>query len=199
MNSFQKNNMPTEVVMKKLIAGIVLVAVALAFISINIFAQAKTPQYIGAAKCKMCHISKKRGAQYTKWQAGPHASAMEVLKSDEAKAVAKKAGLDCDPAECPKCLKCHVTAFDAPASAKAATFSPDEGVGCEACHGPGSLYKSMKVMKALAAGTQDAKAVAFLAGDKKTCLTCHNEESPTYKPFDYEKAWGEIAHPVPES
>ena len=70
-------------------------------------------------------------------------------------------------------------------------------VGCESCHGPGSLYKSNKVMKALAAGTQDAKAVSFLKGDEATCKTCHNEESPTYKPFKFAESWPKIAHPVP--
>jgi len=167
----------------------------LAFITAVI--SADTAQYIGSSKCKMCHMSKKRGDQWNKWLNGPHAKAFEVLATDEAKAVAKEAGLSTDPQQAAECLVCHVTAFDAPASAKADSYTQEEGVGCESCHGPGSLYKSMKVMKALTAGEQDPKAVSFISGDEETCLTCHNEKSPTYKPFVYTEAWKQIAHPIP--
>ncbi len=163
----------------------------------SLFAQGKKAQYVGAAKCKMCHKSVKSGEQYKKWENGPHAKAFATLATEEAKTVATKAGVTGNPQESAKCLKCHVTAFDAPASDKAATFKQDEGVGCEACHGPGSLYKSMKVMKDLAAGKQDAKAVSYTRGSKETCLTCHNSESPTYKAFNYEEFFAQIAHPVP--
>ncbi len=150
-------------------------------------------QYVGSAKCMMCHKSEKRGDQWGKWSNGPHAKAFETLKNEQSKEIAQKMGIE-DPTTADKCLKCHVTAHGVAAAQKADTFSMEEGVGCEACHGPGSLYKSMQVMKALTAGTQDHDAVAFKAGDEATCLTCHNEESPTYKPFDYKVQWGEIAH-----
>lgn len=180
----------------KRVSSLVLTIVILVAFSIPLIAA--DAQYIGANKCKMCHISAKRGAQFKKWQDGPHAKAYTVLASPEAKAVATKLGI-ADAQKSEKCLKCHVTAHDAAATAKAATLKIEEGVGCESCHGPGSEYKSMKVMKALAAGTQDAKAVSFLKGGKETCVKCHNEESPTYKPFNYEEKWKEIAHPVPAS
>jgi len=154
-------------------------------------------QYVGAEKCMMCHKHEKRGDQWGKWSTGPHAKAFEILKTEESVTIAKKMGID-DPTTADTCLKCHVTAHAAPATAKQDTFDPTEGVGCEACHGPGSLYKSMRVMNALAEGTQDAEAVAFVNGDEETCLTCHNEESPTYKPFDFKKDWGKIAHNYPE-
>ncbi len=179
--------------MKK-VGFILLTALMLTvFVSALLAADAK---YIGANKCKMCHISAKRGAQFKKWQAGPHAGAYKTLASPEAKKIASDKGLG-DPQKADACLKCHVTAHGVDASLKAATFKVEEGVGCESCHGPGSEYKSMKVMKALTAGTQDAKAVSYNPGDKATCLTCHNEESPTYKPFNYDEKWKKIAHPVP--
>jgi len=156
-------------------------------------------QYVGTAKCKMCHMSKSRGNQYGIWKESKHANAYNLLATDESKAVAKKAGVEGNPQEAAQCLKCHVTAYDAPASAKASTLTLEEGVGCEACHGPGSLYKSMKVMKALTAGTQDAAAVAFVkGGDEATCKKCHNDESPTFKALDFTEALKAIAHPVPE-
>ena len=33
---------------------------------------------------------------------------------------------------------------------------------------------------------------------EKACARCHNEESPTFKGFEFEERWAEIAHPVPE-
>ncbi|MBN1465635.1 cytochrome c family protein [candidate division KSB1 bacterium] len=154
-------------------------------------------QYVGAKKCMMCHKSENRGDQWGKWSAGPHAKAFITLKSDASKTIAQQMGI-ADPSSHGKCLQCHVTAFGAPAAKLADGFSHDEGVGCEACHGPGSLYKSMRVMKNLAAGTQDPQAVAFIRGDAESCLGCHNEASPTYKPFDFDKAWAEIEHNIPQ-
>ncbi len=180
--------------MKKAAAIFTAITLAAAFVAPLLAADA---QYIGVGKCKMCHKSEKKGNQFGKWSNGPHAKAYTVLATEEAKAVAKKAGVEGDPQKADACLACHVTAFDAPASAKAATFKIEEGVGCEACHGPGSLYKSMKVMKALAAGTQDAAAVAFVKASEQTCLKCHNEKSPTYKPFKFAERWKEIEHSMP--
>ena len=159
---------------------------------------AQTPQYIGADKCKMCHMSKAKGDAYGIWKASGHAKAFVTLATPEAKEIGKKMGIE-DPQKSPKCLKCHVTAASAPASAKAATYKQEDGIGCETCHGPGSLYKEMKVMKALDAGTQDAKAVGFTKGDKTKCVSCHNQESPTYKPFVVEEFYKKIAHPTPKS
>ena len=55
----------------------------------------------------------------------------------------------------------------------------------------------MKVMKALRDGSQNPKEVAFLKANKETCLVCHNEKSPTYKPFNFEERFKAIAHPIP--
>lgn len=185
--------------MKKAFITLVLLVVVVAFLSQELGAQADKAQYIGSEKCKMCHSIKARGDSYGIWAKSKHAQAYVTLGTERAKEVAKKAGVNEDPQKSGKCLKCHVTAYDAPASAKAPSFKQEEGVGCEVCHGPGSLYQSMKVMKALAAGTQDPKAVAYVRGDKKQCVKCHNPDSPTYKPFKVEEAWKEIAHQVPKA
>jgi hypothetical protein len=181
--------------MKKMLALMIVLGVMTALILPLLGAGA---QYVGAKKCMMCHKGETRGNQYGKWLSSPHAKAFETLQGEEAKAVAKKMGVD-DPSKSDKCLKCHVTGFGAPASALAEGFDATaEGVSCEFCHGAGSLYKSMSVMKALRDGTQDAGQVGFIKGDKETCLKCHNEQSPTYKPFDFDKRWSEIAHPLPK-
>ena len=112
--------------MHKLTKLFTLVLLGIFALSTSLLAQTNA-QYIGAKKCKMCHMSKKRGEQYGKWAAGPHAKAFEVLATEEAKAAAKKAGVEGDPQQSPKCLKCHVTGYEAPASAKAASLTQEEG------------------------------------------------------------------------
>jgi len=160
-----------------------------------LFLFAADAQFVGAPKCMMCHKSERRGNQWDKWSSGPHAKAFETLKSEQSKKIAADMGI-ADPTTAEKCLKCHVTGHGS--AAKAETFSNSEGVTCEACHGPGSVYKSMKVMKALADGSQDAQAVSFMPGDAETCRSCHNPESPTYRPFDYDKKWALIDHSIPQ-
>jgi len=172
-------------------------------------------EYVGSKKCKMCHNKKAKGAQYTKWLNGPHAKAFETLKSEESAKIAKEAGIKGKAWTAPECLKCHSTGFgdggyevkcksfwnpakDDKASAKAVKRMKDlQPVGCESCHGPGSKYKSSKVKKALLAGKVKPAEVGLWEIEEKTCTVCHNEESPTYKPFDYEKRSKEIAHPRP--
>ncbi len=74
-----------------------------------------------------------------------------------------------------------------------------ETVGCEACHGPGSKYKSKKIKQAIVAGEIEASSVGLLEVNKETCIACHNEKSPTYKPFNYEERVQEVQHPKPTS
>jgi len=152
--------------------------------------------YGGVASCKACHLTKKSGAQYKIWKAGPHAKAFEVLKSDEAKAAGKKLGVD-DPSTSEKCLKCHVTASGVAAELKGKKYTAEEGVGCESCHGAGSEYKARKVMKAISAGKVDGSTLGLIAPTKEVCVTCHNSESPTFKDFKFDEFAAKIAHPVP--
>lgn len=136
--------------------------------------------YIGAAKCKMCHNKPSTGAQYSQWQETKHASAMESLKGDEKND--------------PKCLKCHSTYYSDDEMLMA-TIKPEEGVSCESCHGAGSGYKSNSVMK------DQAKAIekGLIIPDETLCKKCHNEESPHFKGFNYEEYVKKIAHPIPAS
>lgn len=151
------------------------------------------PQYVGGSKCKTCHKMEKYGNQQEVWNNSRHAQAYETLATDKAKEAAKKQGID-DPQQSEKCLRCHVTAYDLPAESKAATYKAEEGVTCEACHGPGSDYKKMKVMK-----DHDASiAAGMIVPDEKTCKKCHTpEDNEFYKEFDYETYFAKIAHPGP--
>ena len=131
--------------------------------------------YVGAEKCaKVCHK-----AQYAAWQETKHAKTITVLSDEE------KAKPECGGA-------CHITAAG----------EGMENVQCEACHGPGSAYKSPKIMsKAKWKGDPEAyKKMAVEAGlvypTAETCAGCHKEEgNPNFKPFDFEKSKGTV-HPV---
>jgi hypothetical protein len=157
---------------------------------------AADPELIGSPKCKICHKAK-TGNQWGIWEESAHAKAYEVLASDESKQIAAEKGLG-DPQKADECLVCHATRAFLGGEVKVAAkgkYADSEGVGCEACHGPGSEYKSKKTMSdpeaARAAGLQVHEG-------EEHCKQCHNENSPTYKEFVYEERWAEIAHPVPE-
>ena len=68
-----------------------------------------------------------------------------------------------------------------------------EGVQCEACHGPGSLYKSAKIMskKKYKTDREAQHKLALEAGliipTEETCVGCHNKKSPFFKAFDFAK------------
>jgi hypothetical protein len=185
--------------MRKVI-GILMCAafVAALVVSQNAAAQeaASAHKYVGAAKCGPCHTAKTTGAQFPLWKETAHAKAYTTLSTDKAKEVFAKAvpGATGSPAESEKCLECHVTAFGAKPEQLAETFDKTEGVGCEVCHGPGSDYMKMSVMKDQA----QSIAAGLIIPNEATCKKCHNEKSPTYKPFDYATYWAKIAHPKPE-
>lgn len=173
-------------------------------------------EYVGVSKCKMCHNKTEKGAQYTKWLESPHAKTFETLKSDESATIAADKGISGNAWEAAECLVCHTTGFgnggyevkdadfwnpaaDDKVGAKAVKLMKSlQSVGCESCHGPGSAYKSSKVKKAILAGEITAASVGLLEVSEATCLTCHNEKSPTFKGFNFEEKFAKIAHPYPK-
>lgn len=135
-------------------------------------------KYIGATKCKTCHNKPDKGEQYNKWAAGPHANAMKSLKGDEAKD--------------PKCLSCHSTAAAIDSKLNAG-IKVEEGVSCESCHGPGSVYKNAAIMKKRELSMEKG----LILPEEKVCKQCHNEKSPTFKGFNYKEYVAKISHDDP--
>lgn len=148
-------------------------------------------KYIGAPKCKMCHVKPDKGEQYNKWMEGPHAGAMKTLSSEQSKEIAQAKGI-ADPTTDPGCIKCHSTVGHIDKSL-VATIKIDEGVSCESCHGPGSRYKGASIMRNRELSMQNG----LILPTEEVCKTCHNEESPTYKPFNYAEKAAMIAHDDP--
>ncbi len=165
---------------------------ALAVLAISILAGLAVAQeltYVGAQKCAVCHKSEAQGRQFPIWEGTKHAKSLEALTSPKAAEAAKAMGVD-KPADDPKCLKCH-----APLAASALELKA-EGVSCETCHGPGSAYRKLSIMKDKA---ESAKNGLILYGSpeaiKAQCLKCH--ENPHGISFDFASAWDKVKHPVP--
>jgi hypothetical protein len=179
---------------------IILTIVALmVLVSSCAFAQGTAAnKYVGVKTCSMCHKADKTGNQFGIWQKTKHAEAFAALKTPKADEVAKAKGLKKPAAESPECLDCHTITADAAMCDK--TFDAKDGVQCEACHGAGSAYKSMTIMKdkakAIAAGLTEFKDPAAI---EAKCKTCHNEKSPTHKPFVLKDMWAKIQHPLKKS
>lgn len=143
---------------------------------------AQTPEYVGSNKCKMCHnkpADANTPSVYAHWKDSKHAKAMEVLSAAEA----------ADP----KCTKCHATAASVNKDLVTPGLKITEGVSCESCHGPGSLYFPNTIMKDRAKAIEKGMTVP----SEKICKTCHNAESKHYKGFDYKEMLKKITHPKP--
>ena len=155
-------------------------------------------KYVGTRMCKACHNTEKMGKQYDVWSKTKHAEAYKTLTTAKADEIAKAKGITKPAAEAPECLECHAKQIDPKLTE--ALYDPKDGVQCETCHGPGSAYKNMVIMKdkakAIAAGLTDFKDKATI---EKWCKTCHNEKSPTFKGFNFDEMWAKIKHPIPKS
>jgi hypothetical protein len=183
--------------MIRIVFSSMLIVFVFAVFTMGTLAQDKDFKYVGAKNCKMCHSSKKSGEAFKIWEASAHAKAYLTLASEESKAIGKKMGIE-DPQKSDKCLSCHITGHGQPASKFEKTYLMEEGVSCEACHGAGSAYNPMKIMKQIKAGEVKAADYGLLVPNEASCKTCHNEKSPTFKGFDFKKYTAQIAHPTPK-
>lgn len=105
-------------------------------------------------------------AAYAAWAKDPHARAHRSLPPERRADV--------------KCTGCH---------------SPDpgglfQGVQCESCHGPGIDYAFDFVMK----DPKLSRILGLLDAGERRCLSCHGDDGPHGRPFDYRKARQAIVH-----
>jgi hypothetical protein len=128
----------------------------------------RAASYTGSERCIECH--KQAGAV---WHNSGHARAFNSLIAREA---------DADP----NCIACHTIGFGSPTGyLRNAGREKFIDVGCESCHGPGSLHVKQR---------EGDKSIDFRyrplgAGD---CLKCHHGEFS--RPFDWELFWPVIRH-----
>lgn len=118
-------------------------ALVLGVIALGALAAGAAPTFVGAEKCKMCHK-----VQHDSWTTTKHAKATEDAKG------AKDRKFEA------ACLECHATNKDENLA----------GVQCEQCHGAGSDYKAISVMK----DKEKAKAAGLVIPTQDTCNKCHD-------------------------
>ncbi|MBV6478847.1 MAG: hypothetical protein HGGPFJEG_01604 [Ignavibacteria bacterium] len=154
-------------------------------------------KYVGVNTCiGACHKSEEQGNQFSIWQNSAHSKAFLTLQTERADSIAKAKGYETRAAETPQCVKCHVLGKDIDESELKGSFDKAQGVQCESCHGPGSEYRKLSVMKDK--GRAVEKGLIIHTEKEKFCIHCHNEESPTYFEFNYEPMWEIIAHYKPK-
>ncbi|MFH1965256.1 MAG: multiheme c-type cytochrome, partial [Acidobacteriota bacterium] len=147
-------------------------------------------KYIGSQACAECHSGPDMSYQHSIWRMSRHAKAFASLSTTAAYESAMQKGIHVSPQESPECLKCHATGTGFFEGRTMETFSPDEGVGCEACHGPGSEYAYEAIMTDPTA----AKAAGLVMAGHETCMNCHTDTETTK--FEFSKAWEMIKHPT---
>ncbi len=169
------------------IGGIVFLTVAFVFGQENV---KKSHIYAGVKRCQVCHETTDMGDQYSVWAGSKHAKAYETLTTDEANKIAKEWGLKVPAKDAPECLTCHVTGYNDPEAEFGKKFDKTNGVQCESCHGAGDKYRKQDIMC-----DQDlAIEKGLILPTAEDCLVCHNEKSPRYKEFDYDKFYAQIEH-----
>ena len=78
------------------VIGVIVVAAAAWMPIVAQGSDAPEHAFIGADKCKMCHNSAKKGAQYTKWKEAKHSKRCHLARLDKTK----------EP-PLAQCLRCH--------------------------------------------------------------------------------------------
>ena len=189
---------------KKLFVSMLAVSLALGLAAVRLFSaegtadpkeEVKTFEFKGSKQCITCH--KELDDSVEVWQKQKHANAFATLATDAAKEFSD------DPQKDPKCLSCHTTGYG-----KTGGFALDlddkkkenlVNVTCESCHGAGEEYNKL-MMKAKMGGTFDGdagKAAGLVIPTEEVCLTCHNDQSPTFnaeEKFNFEEMSAKIKH-----
>ena len=141
--------------------------------------------YVGGANCAGCHSKKSPSkfpnefvlmTEYDTWLGkDKHSQAFEVLTKPLAKKMGSILGLE--PAKADACLNCH--AVDVPPQRQGSHFRLEDGVSCEACHGPAKkwLGEHQEYSWRLKSG-KDKETLGMIdlhnpVTQAKVCLSCH--------------------------
>jgi hypothetical protein len=136
-------------------------------------APAGTAHYEGSDACKSCHAP-----AYAWWKDTLHGRAYTTLETRH-----KQFNLSC--------VGCHVTGYAKPGGAAVVQNQGLTHVGCESCHGPGSLHVAEPDTEP-ARGMTKSPAVAV-------CKECHTPEHSDKFEFDtYVKRLRAPGHGLPE-
>jgi len=151
--------------------------------------------FVGAKKCRTCHIK-----EFKSWEKTKMAQAFETLKPGERAEAKTAAGLDPDKdyTADPECVRCHVTGHGSEGGFVDIASTPKlAGVGCEMCHGAGGTYIQKEYMSLKNKEYKKADIVAVgMVGEitEAQCANCHNSDSPFFKEFDFEQRKADGTH-----
>jgi hypothetical protein len=121
--------------------------------------------FVGNAPCRECHAE-----SFPVWEQSKHAHAYQTLAD-----LGRQYDLSC--------VGCHVTGFQRPGGVcRVDKVQNRIDVGCESCHGPGSVH------------TQDPTRDNVIAKPEKSdCVRCHTPENSTH--FDFASYLPQILGP----
>jgi hypothetical protein len=111
--------------------------------------------------------------EHTHWlKKDKHARAYEVLLKERSVIMAQNLALPEKPDKSPQCLTCHALAI--PTELQGPFYQVEDGVTCEACHGPAEGWLGTHITRGYAASLQvgmyDTKNLVKRA---ELCLSCH--------------------------
>jgi hypothetical protein len=152
------------------------------------------PTYIGSKACGKCHEH-----AYDVWEKSPHSHAYQTLVDARRPSLRQYDG---------ECIVCHTVGFGYKSGFTDAIKTKHlENVGCESCHGPGSLHQKNpndeewkarmnQLWRGAAPNRKEFKI------ETELCITCHDTDNDvtwkhdkTYDPF--KDKWGKIIHTTP--
>jgi hypothetical protein len=146
------------------------------------------PKYVGNERCTKCHVSAGKV-----WEKTPHSHAYQTLEE-----ATRPSNRQYDP----ECVVCHTVGFGYVSGFKSEKETPKFlNVGCESCHGPGSLHANDANNDVFRAEMNPWKALPKaqrLQQMDDFCQKCHDTENDVHWTNNgFEKHWPKIAHPTP--
>jgi hypothetical protein len=142
--------------------------------------------YVGSAECQRCHKE-----AYKIWKSTPHSHAYQTLVDARHPSLRQYDG---------ECVVCHVVGFGYQGGFTDEQKTPRlENVGCESCHGPGSLHIADENDKTLRAAMNPWKLLPGETEEKRVnrmdmfCQKCHDIDNDVHWK-GFKPKWEKIAH-----
>jgi hypothetical protein len=149
------------------------------------------PAYIGSEACKKCHDH-----AYEVWKNSPHSHAYQTLVDAKRPSLRQFDG---------ECIVCHTVGFTYNTGFKNAEETPKlKDVGCESCHGPGSLHvanpQNQEWRDRMNESWRHARNKNLAI--EKMCQNCHDTDNDvtwvhTEKHNPFNEKWSKIIHTTP--
>ena len=125
-------------------------------------------KYVGSKKCMMCHQT-----QHAAWKEMKHSHAFASLTEEQVASGKDEKGR--------ACASCHTTGYGQASGFTSAKETPGlTNVGCESCHGAGSVHMKTMMMAQMNDETVEDKKISKSVG----CAQCHNPH------ISYKKKYG---------